>query len=314
MLLLRRTTLLFAIALLPPVTIFARFHPVVQRGILFEDVRSGLKIVEPPIKIFRRKGRILCAKLCIRHPECLSFNHCHSDICLLYSLDAFSVNLSLEKNSQCDYVGLNENHFPHCLVGINQRDIKDDSLPNECKINQKRVDAEWTMWSQNIYIDTADEWKRYETRGCVMARHGGRDNLCSGSQQKILEWVKFVHEPAHIYDVGFSSCIDLGGKLFTSLNGTQSQLEFFYNRVGPNCYWLGITTDDPTTWETNNEGVANEDIIWAAGEPNNWNGQYENRTLVLLQNDTLGVNDINTQFGTLCCSVCEMSVGIESIL
>ena len=311
MFLTRQTHVFLVISIFPLLTIHTRCQQVVQRGILFEDLRRGIKIVEPPMKTFRHEGQTLCAKLCIKHPKCLAINYCHPDNCLLFAQDAFSSNISFEKNSQCDYVGLKESHFPECKVGSVERDIKDDSLPNECKINQKRVDAEWSMWSQNIYLDTADEWKRYETRGCVEARHGGNNTFCSGSQQKILEWVKFVHEKTNQYDVAFSSCSGLGGRLFISLNGTQLQLEFFSTRLGTNCYWLGITTDDPTTWNTNNEGVANENIIWATGEPDNTGDQ--DKTKAGKQNNKMGIFDSNAQSGSSCCSVCQMPLGILTI-
>ena len=110
--------------------------------------------------------------------------------------------------------------------------------------------------------------------------------------------------------MALSYCKDLGGWLFISLNGTQDQLDFFYKRVENDCFWMGITTNDPSTWKTNNEGVAKEKIIWARDEPNNWQELFEDKTLDFKRDGQVGLSDAAANHYYSCRAVCEMPIGI----
>ena len=81
-----------------------------------------------------------------------------------------------------------------------------------------------------------------------------------------MEWYKFVRENKTWYEAR-KYCKDLGGKLFSNLNGTFSQLEFLSNKLG-SCGWIGGEKLGGSHWRTaDGKSIPSENIVWAEGEP-----------------------------------------------
>ena len=179
-------------------------------------------------------------------------------------------------------------------------DLENALWRNECLQNEKTWDSGWSSWSRDQILDTDLEWKRWQTRECRFAR------LCEDDDksENILEWLKFPPDVLK-YDEAASKCKDLGGHLFTSLNGSESQLEFLFNKVGQQEFWLGVTTSDPSEWVIDIPGVTHEDILWFPGEPNNKLGANENRAVAQCQEGSCYVSDV-TSWLLPYAVVCEM--------
>ena len=190
---------------------------------------------------------------------------------------------------------------PGCMEAGSMRSIRDDSLPNRCEINQKRIDAEWTSW-QGTLIDTVEEWKRFSSRNCANFSHGGIET-CLGNSENIVEWLKWVNTRSN-WAVSRLHCEQIGGKLFDDLNGTSAQLQFMYYKLHDLClhigYWVGVTrttVSDPWMY-LNGTPIAEERLLWLDGEPLN----TETETAIQA---SVGLNDAPPDTHELC-AVCDM--------
>ena len=166
-----------------------------------------------------------------------------------------------------------------------EKDIRDDSAPGFCKINQKRVDAFLDeSLGEVLEINTADEWKRSELlKECHLAAHGGTEH-CTANETKVLEWYKFVHEQSRFAE-SREKCVAWGGDLFYGVNGTKEQLDFFYSKLEPFdfCFWIGIRKGvGANKWITPlGEEIADELLLWSSTKNQPDNG-YGNETCVLV--------------------------------
>ena len=62
-------------------------------------------------------------------------------------------------------------------------------------------------------------------------------------------------------------CINLGGKLFSRVNGTVEQLVFLRQKMNEQTHWLGIYTEDHSEWKnTDGEIVPSDLLVWSTGE------------------------------------------------
>ena len=58
-------------------------------------------------------------------------------------------------------------------------------------------------------------------------------------------------------------CVELGGKLFYDLDGTMTQLDSLFNRMGGRTIWVGVYADDNRYWRNlREEMVASHKLIW----------------------------------------------------
>ena len=94
---------------------------------------------------------------------------------------------------------------------------------------------EWGPWSQILEIDTSSEFKEVKKRECSMQR-----NDCPGESTVVLQWYVFIHEKQY-WAGARESCEEMGATLFWKLDGTREQLDFFYQKVFDQPFWLGIT-------------------------------------------------------------------------
>ena len=90
-------------------------------------------------------------------------------------------------------------------------------------------------------INSLHEWNKVKHRFCSHDAHGGIQHCIGGTEETgILEWYKFVHEKV-MFEPAKQECIDIGGLLFTGVNGTKDQIDFFYDKFQDNCFWIEVS-------------------------------------------------------------------------
>ena len=216
--------------------------PLVQRSLVFDDVRVGEKLTG---QIFRTEygfDRNECVTFCLFLPECKSFNFFERRICEFNSGDVFSTGAEMKNDSAAIYQGMRQEIYPECFQKGLPRNIQNDRQPNLCRINQKRQDAECSDWTQSLEEDSVQEWKKITSREIVLQSHGGITSECVNDKNyEVLEWFYFIHS-AMIFNDAVSTCSNShNAEVFYRLNGTKSQLEFLDARLSSDsCFWLGI--------------------------------------------------------------------------
>ena len=231
-------------------------HPVARRSMVFEDIRVGRRLVNNILETEKTSSKTVCAKMCGKELECLSFNFCGWSTCELNSKDIFSNGKEggsavLQKDSHCIYMGMQAEEVPTCEQGSVERDIQDDSSPNKCEINGKRTDAVWGEW-EIINDGIGYEWKSIMSQSCEVAAHGGIETCQGVSEARVLDWLKWdiaqwEYSNAKVF------CEDEGGSLFSNVYGTQEQIWFLEDIVNKPEYfvWLGIEkANDSNIWTT----------------------------------------------------------------
>ena len=138
-----------------------------------------------------------------------------------------------------------------------------------CQTNGKRVDREWSSWILLPVVDESTEWKRMEKREIVLdAAHGGK--VGNDSSRTKGMWLKFVKE-LKTWSAARDHCEDIGGKLFSNVNGTSEQLAFLVDKMQRKYHWLGIYLDNHDNWRDIGEIIKNGRLVWGPRQPNNIN-------------------------------------------
>ena len=79
--------------------------PLVQRSIPFQDVITASRLLHAKISTEHGICRNDCAKLCLRTANCLSFNFCSPQTCVLNFADIFSDGVLVIQDTSCLYQG-----------------------------------------------------------------------------------------------------------------------------------------------------------------------------------------------------------------
>ena len=208
-----------------------------------------------------------CALLCNRNQACRSFNYYLSRLCQLNSADVFAVTnmLTFETDCECSYVGMKANEEPKCFEKGVQANISNDVNTGRCQINKKRVDGEWGSWETELIIDNSTEYLKMKIR--QPTKVFAHPEITR--EEKVLEWFRWIKQEMHFIEAK-NYCEQIGGKMFSNVDGTKSQLEFFWEKLDSQIHWLGIFTDDHVVWKSI-DGLPIDDslLIWHPGQPNN---------------------------------------------
>ena len=249
--------------------------PVI-RAVPYEDTQVQRRLNRPPLAIHKVTSTTHCAIRCTEHVKCRSFNY-YGFMCQLNLDDVFSSlegeNLLIFDKS-CVYVGMRKDAQPICKDMESFVNINNDVDKSECEINLKRVDLEWGYWgSVEISEDTDTNFKQIRRRyPTIEAAHGG---ITSTGNEETLIWLRWV-KTLKSWDEARDNCAQLGGKLFSKVDGTTEQLDFFLAKMDQQSHWLGIYTLDHTEW-IDVDGLPIEDslLVWEPEQVFNYGGiQY----------------------------------------
>ena len=259
------------------VSVFSNLLPVeahkillAERSTMFEERKENKRLKDAVVEIIYVTSKQLCSMACNSHPQCLSINFCGYNKCEKNSDDVYSTTAgvaNLVDNLGCNYFGMTKKDGPDCRK--NGQFVDSNTLNDKCKISTKRINREWGPWETAI-MDTATDFRKYEIRKLVIddAHGGDPGNLES---ERVFEWMKFVHE-TKAWDDAQKFCIQLGGKLFSKVNGTEEQLDFCFQKLDYNSNWLGIHTDDHIVWVDTNGVIIQPDLlVWALANPTTMN-------------------------------------------
>ena len=80
---------------------------------------------------------------------------------------------------------------------------------------------------------------KVQETACVLTAKE-RDQTCEGNNEQVLERFVFVFSQT-TWASARDSCASLGVQLFRRFNGTKAQLNFFYDKIDNNIFWVGVT-------------------------------------------------------------------------
>ena len=246
-------------------------EPLVHRSVTFEDFRPKEKLIGCKLRTISDIPIRKCGAVCLQTPTCLSFNYLKPRHCELNSGDVFTEGSTTVDDPLSVYLGMRKHQFPKCFEKGSPKDIQNDTLPNFCQINQKRVDATWGHWTKNWTLVTKDEWLREKIRKCHISLHGGKQ-LCTKdeTEKTIIGLDMFFHEKKFFNDAK-TDCFKLDATLFQDVCSDDSRdtLEFF-NKIlkSPDCFWVGVWYQNET-WKTLDGNVVPMTCeSWGPGQPN----------------------------------------------
>ena len=257
---------------------FSQIDAQVVASMPFEDCRQDMKLSGEALKIQSVTSPTKCGLLCNHNENCRSFNLCRNNFCQLNREDVHSTGRGetiLELDGDCNYFGMKKPAVPVCTNNGMFADIKNESEGQMCNtIVKKRVDTAFTYSGPSVVdIKTSTDWRKVVKREVLVeAAHGGLTDIPGASDFEVVEWLKFVHEKKS-WKEARTNCENLGGKLFSGVNGTEQQLMFLYEKLNKSFGWLGIFTRDHETWvDTTDEEIDGNLLVWREGEPNNYGG------------------------------------------
>ena len=288
-------------------------NPLVQRSLVFDDLRLGEKLTGQITRVETGINRVGCAISCLQTPECMSFNFFERRLCQLNSGDAFTNETEMTTDPASIYQGMRKEIYPDCVEKGSERDIQNDEDPNFCQINQKRQDGQCSGWGEVLEEDTAQDYKRVNSREVVNTSHGGIGSNCTeGSAYEVLEWYFFAPF-AMKYNQAVSICRNnYAGEVFYRIDGTTTQLEFLDGKLwSTSCYWLGIervgynaTATRPDYVDLAGNPVQYDLIVWSVQDVEPTNGLDETVLIAAHNNGQFDfVHDSTTERD--CLFVCD---------
>ena len=214
------------------------------------------------LKTFKSPNQ--CTSACLTIPECRSVNYCSSRQCDLNFDDVFSIggNQSLLiSHPDCSYYGMSRNDLPECLDRGQNKDIQDDQDPGPCHVNKKRVDRHWGPWEVDTLIDVKGEFKEFRKRSiAIHFAHGGK---LGSNESDRKTWIRFILQYLS-WNEAKIKCENLGGILFSDVDGTRAQLDFLANKSYYIGAWLGIfrETIESQDWVTTTGQKVNNSLLY----------------------------------------------------
>ena len=186
-----------------------------------------------------------CALECNEHEQCRSFNFCGGQICELNKEDVYSTQEGeaiLQNYDNCEYFGMKKTSSPICSkTSGNLVDIQtEDKNSSVCPSSAKSVDTVWGPWELSATtVETEFEKKVFISRQkLIESAHGGLHNAMDSSNVKLISWLKFNYKPKTFEDAK-SFCSDLGGELFSNVDGSKEQLRYLVLKLAASV-WTGI--------------------------------------------------------------------------
>ena len=230
----------------------ASSSPKSRRFITFNSLESNIQITATSgyvITTIKTQNRLQCADMCLQKLECKSYSFCQR-FCYLNSIGLHELLRNehhawfTASDQNCHLQNMNRNFVPECEEFGTKRSIRNDSDPNYCNINKKRVDGSFLAREYfNASIDSPEEFKGFTTRKCLpeTAINGG---FCKNENETEAVWVKWNYVIGNFTNA-LQSCEKIGGLLYPDLVGDGEQIEFL-KKYSNKQMWLGVTVD--TEW------------------------------------------------------------------
>ena len=283
-------------------------NPSVDRSVVFDDFRPKSKFMGHKIKTLPFISKRKCAYICLQNPICTSFNYFIYRRCDLFSDDQFTHERQMVYDRFSNYHGMRNDTFPVCSEKGYPRNIQNDSDPNLCQINRKRMDTSWGPWQWDLEVDNNSEWKNRTWRDCLPAFHGGV--ISCNVPEEMFEWFKFFKTLFHFSDAN-EACRSFGGNLFSDIcsNTIEQRLKLFDLKLEqPVCFWVGLSYDHvQDVWLTmeGNQLPQGCSIIWGSDQPDGPSAE-ENRMGGFRMNGLF--DNLHDVLDTDVCSyVCDIS-------
>ena len=249
---------------------------IARRSITFNDIIPKTKIKFESgyvINDLSTQNRFECSIACLKKPECKSYTFCHT-FCYLNSIGfpelqrIYLFHLYILSDENCDLFSMEKSFIPECEENGSTRSILNDSSPNYCEINKKRVDGLFREREYfNASINTTEEFKGFTTRKCLpeTALNGG---YCKHERKTQEVWVKWITSKVD-HAQSLQGCVDLGGVLYPDLDGDREQIEFLKRNKQKSKMWLGLTkaSSDWYLWKNlRGESMKPDRIRWSEFE------------------------------------------------
>ncbi|XP_075241591.1 uncharacterized protein LOC142336567 [Convolutriloba macropyga] len=254
-----------------------------------------------------------CSLKCLQNYNCRSFNFCpFNHICELNSFDRHDPLSTgyLKFFKECVYIGMRKATEPICYEHGNRRAVSDDSIPNFCRINGKRLDGIWGPWKFWKTTPSSDgfEWRKEEKRECTTPLHGGL--WCYGDNIRITEWI-YLSRNGKKFDDAQKNCSHQNGILLEATGAAllnKIAKKFVDDKSDFKEFWVGFKSDKPTiTRLSNGISFPYTDLgqsIWDAGEPSGSSGEsYVKAQVNRASNDQINVrfhDTVNDVFQYVC--------------
>ena len=95
----------------------------------------------------------------------------------------------------------------------------------------------------------------------------------NGEPEAVVSWLKFVADRLSWNDAA-ANCAEMGGKLFSNVDGSTDQLNFLTSEMDDMSFWLGIYTEDEVHWKTVDGKIVDSSLIlWGSHQPQ-LSGEY----------------------------------------
>ncbi|XP_075242044.1 uncharacterized protein LOC142336939 [Convolutriloba macropyga] len=197
---------------------------------------------------------------------------------------------------------------PICYEHGNGRAVSDDSIPNICRINGKRLDGTWGPWKYWKTTKSSDdfEWRKEEKRECITPSHGGL--WCYGESTQTTEWIVLSHH-GRTFDDAKEHCLLQNGILIENQDSellTKIAKIFVEDRSDFRDFWVGYKYDKQQITRLSDGIILPYTTlsIWDTGEPSGYNNEFYVKILVKRDdNDQIYVrfhNHVDAIFAFVC--------------
>ena len=178
------------------------------------------------------------------------------------------------------------------------------TVETDCDLGSKLRTTSWSEWEDFVEIDNESEWKKVKKRNCIASTDVDGPATCLGESEMVSEWLLWVTE-IFDWDGAKVNCESLGGALFYRLNGTKSQLDFFYEKMNNKTFYLGVYTSDHEAWRTVDGGTISRELLYFGVGLNGQKRQLQVQAWFDTDEGPMYLDDVNGAARELA-SVCDL--------
>ncbi len=203
------------------------------------DIRIGIRAEEAfaIAGLIETHSRLHCGSACALNLNCMSYSFCGNRFCTLNNVSAhhwFFGDVTVN-DSNCLLASMKREDKPACAEKGEQVDIIHDVI-TKCAINRKRIDAQWTGWSEvdGVSRRNCDESQR---------AHGGR--ACESSGVEMMDRKKVLLEEAQ------ANCEREGARLFDDVSDRDTAAVIGEYIGQQQYFWINVRRVQDGEWYRN---------------------------------------------------------------